>query len=74
MNVKKTHKTYSNTARLWHFLRKSRVWFALGITCAFAMTGLEMIAPQIVNFTVDNLLKGNEWEPPAFVASFRRFA
>ena len=62
------HKVYSNTARLWHFLRKSRLWFVLGVTCAFAMTGLEMIAPQIVNFTVDNLLSGNEWNPPAIVA------
>ena len=68
MNTKNKHKTYSNTARLWHFLRKSRIWFALGVTCAFAMTGLEMIAPQIVNFTVDNLLSGNEWNPPAIVA------
>ena len=68
MNTKNTHKTYSNTARLWHFLRKSRLWFVLGVTCAFAMTGLEMIAPQIVNFTVDNLLSGNEWNPPAIVA------
>ena len=68
MNTKNTHKTYSNTARLWHFLRKSRLWFVLGVTCAFAMTGLEMIAPQIVNFTVDNLLSGNEWNPPVIVA------
>jgi ATP-binding cassette subfamily B protein len=61
-------KKRGNAARLWHFLRKSRVWFVLGITCAFAMTGLEMVGPQIVNFTVDNLLSGNVWEPPAIVA------
>ncbi|MBQ5362359.1 MAG: ABC transporter ATP-binding protein, partial [Clostridia bacterium] len=61
-------KKRGNAARLWHFLRKSRVWFVLGITCAFAMTGLEMVGPQIVNFTVDNLLSGNAWEPPAIVA------
>ena len=64
----KQHKTYSGFARLWRFLRTSRHWFVCGILCAFAMTGLEMIAPQIVNFTVDNLLSGNEWAPPAWVA------
>ncbi len=63
-------KTYGKAARLWRFLRKSRLWFALGITCAFAMTGLEMIAPQIVNFTVDNLLEGKPWELPALLARF----
>ena len=63
-------KTYGKAARLWRFLRRSRLWFALGITCAFAMTGLEMIAPQIVNFTVDNLLSGSPLELPAFVAQF----
>ena len=63
-------KTYGKAARLWHFLRNSRWWFALGITCAVAMTGLEMIAPQIVNFTVDNLLKGEAWEVPALLAPY----
>ena len=61
------HKVYGKAARLWRFLRASRHWFALGILCAFAMTGLEMVAPQIVNFTVDNLLSGNELELPAFL-------
>lgn len=64
------HKVYGKAARLWSFLRKSRLWFALGIACAFAMTGLEMIAPQIVNFTVDNLLKGEPWELPAYLAGY----
>ena len=63
-------KKYGKAARLWQFLRKSRLWFALGISCAFLMTALEMIAPQIVNFTVDNLLSGNEWTPPALIAQF----
>lgn len=63
-------KTYGKAARLWRFLRNSRLWFALGITCAVAMTGLEMIAPQIVNFTVDNLLKGEAWEVPALFAQY----
>ncbi|MBR5880530.1 MAG: ABC transporter ATP-binding protein, partial [Clostridia bacterium] len=68
MNGKNPYRTYSGFARLWRFLRTSRHWFVCGILCAFAMTGLEMIAPQIVNFTVDNLLSGNEWAPPAWVA------
>lgn len=68
MDVKPQYKTYSGIARLWRFLRKSRHWFVCGILCAFAMTGLEMIAPQIVNFTVDNLLSGNAWEAPAWLA------
>lgn len=64
------HKTYSGMARLWQFLRNSRHWFVCGILCAFAMTGLEMVAPQIVNFTVDNLLKGEPWEAPALLTKF----
>ena len=60
-------KTYGNAARLWQFLRKSRWWFALGILFAFAMTGLEMIAPQIVAFTVDNLLGDEALELPAWL-------
>lgn len=68
--MEKQHKKYGNTARLWHFLRKSRHWFVLGILCAFAMTGLEMVSPQIVNFTVDNLLSGQALELPAFVTQY----
>lgn len=68
--MEKQHKKYGNTARLWHFLRKSRHWFVLGILCAFAMTGLEMVSPQIVNFTVDNLLSGKALELPAFVTQY----
>ena len=63
-------KTYGKAARLWQFLRKSRLWFVLGIVCAFAMTGFEMISPQIVNFTVDNLLKGDPVKLPAFLAQY----
>ena len=63
------YRKRGKAARLWHFLRASRLWFVLGILCAFAMTGLEMIAPQIVNFTVDNLLSGKELELPAWAAS-----
>ncbi len=70
MNMQQVqHKKYSGMARLWHFLRTSRHWFVCGILCAFAMTGLEMLAPQIVNFTVDNLLQGEEWNPPALLAN-----
>ena len=54
--MESNYKTLGKAARLWRFLRKSRLWFALGITSAFIMTGLEMVSPQIVNFTVDNLL------------------
>ena len=64
------YRTYGKAARLWRFLRNSRLWFALGITCAVAMTGLEMVAPQIVNFTVDNLLKGEAWEAPKLIAQY----
>ena len=64
------YKTYSGPARLWHFLRRSRGWFVCGILCAIAMTVLEMIAPQIVNFTVDNLLTGNEWQVPGLLAPY----
>lgn len=70
MNMQQVqHKKYSGMARLWRFLRTSRHWFVCGILCAFAMTGLEMLAPQIVNFTVDNLLRGEEWNPPALLAN-----
>lgn len=70
MNMQQVqHKKYSGMARLWRFLRTSRHWFVCGILCAFAMTGLEMLAPQIVNFTVDNLLQGEEWNPPALLAN-----
>ena len=62
------HKVYGKAARLWRFLRKSRLWFALGILCAVAMTALEMVAPQIVNFTVDNLLSGKALELPEWAA------
>lgn len=61
-------KKYSGAARLWRFLRTSRHWFVCGILSAVAMTGLEMLAPQIVNFTVDHLLQDKEWTPPALLA------
>ena len=62
------HKKYGKAARLWHFLRTSRLWFVLGILCALAMTGLEMVSPQIVSFTVDNLLGDEVLELPAALA------
>ena len=34
------------------------------------MTGLEMVSPQIVNFTVDNLLSGKPWEAPKLLAPY----
>ena len=63
-------KTLGKAARLWRFLRRSRLWFAPGITSAFIMTGLEMVSPQIVNFTVDNLLSDKPWEAPKLLAPY----
>ena len=68
--MESNYKTLGKAARLWRFLRTSRLWFALGITSAFIMTGLEMVSPQIVNFTVDNLLSGKPWEAPKLLAPY----
>jgi ATP-binding cassette subfamily B protein len=68
--MESNYKALGKAARLWRFLRTSRLWFALGITSAFIMTGLEMVSPQIVNFTVDNLLSGKPWEPPKLLAPY----
>ena len=62
---KKTNKIENKQrARvLAHFLRSSAVLFALGIISAAFMSLVEMINPQIIRVTIDNIIGGAEEMP-----------
>ena len=46
---------------LWHFLKGSKTFFAISVLAAFFLTGVDMLIPQVISFTVDAVL-GNDPE------------
>ena len=58
-NTKK-HEKRANARVLAHFLRNSWHIFIFGILAAAAMSLVEMINPQIIRVTIDNIIGGEE--------------
>lgn len=56
-----------NGKLLWEFMRGSKFLFALGIIMSLAVTGSDMINPQLISYTVDTVLRQEAADIPAYV-------
>ena len=56
-------------ALIWRFLKGSRLMFLISILCAAGTALADMINPQIIRITIDNILGNKEAELPDFVHS-----
>ncbi len=59
------HKKSSNARVLAFFLRSSALTFIFSVIAAAAMTFAEMISPQIIRVTIDNVIGGEKKISPA---------
>ena len=62
-------KAAGKAALLWRFLKGSKRFYIGAVLCAVAITFLDMLTPQIIRVTVDNVLDSKPLEMPAFVVS-----
>ena len=62
-------KAAGKAALLWRFLKGSKRFYIGAVLCAVAITFLDMLTPQIIRVTVDNVLDSKPLELPAFVVS-----
>ncbi|MBR0443127.1 MAG: ABC transporter ATP-binding protein [Clostridia bacterium] len=54
---------------IWRFLKGSRLMFLISILCAAAMALADMINPQIIRITIDNILGDKEPDLPDITLS-----
>ncbi len=66
-NLESSKKQYTDFSLLLVFLRGSKGYFVISILAAMAVTGLEMISPQIIRTTVDSVLGSDPMKLPGFV-------
>ncbi len=65
--MKKKKKTQNNMKLLGRFLRGSRLLFAAAIISAVFSALADMINPQIIRMTIDNVLGGEKPTQPQFI-------
>ncbi|MBQ7840453.1 MAG: ABC transporter ATP-binding protein [Lachnospiraceae bacterium] len=58
---------YTGISLVWHFLEGSKAYFLISIVAALAVNGLDMITPQIIRTTVDNVLGDEPLKLPGFL-------
>lgn len=58
-NRTKRSEKKGNGRLLYEFMRGSKLLFLGGIIASFAVTGADMLNPQLIRFTVDSVI-GNE--------------
>lgn len=62
----KKKEKYTQLSLIWHFLEGSKAFFIISIIATLAVNGLDMISPQIIRTTVDNIIGNETLELPAF--------
>ena len=67
--TKQTNQSKGNLALIWRFLKGSRLMFLISILCAVGTALSDMINPQIIRITIDNILGGKEPDLPDAVLS-----
>ena len=60
-------KAAGKAALLWRFLKGSKRFYIGAILCAVAITFLDMLTPQIIRITVDNVLDTKPLALPGFL-------
>ena len=66
----KRKQTFSKTSMLLFFLKGSKRYFIISILAAFLFTGMEMLTPQIIRFTIDSVIDSDTPKLPAFILRF----
>ena len=51
---------------LWEFMRGSKLYFLAGIIASLAVTGTDILNPQLIRFTVDSVIGGEPSSLPAY--------
>ncbi len=58
--MRRSHKNDGSLKLIWSFNKGSKVFFVISIVSAFLNTFMEMLSPQIIRMTVDNIIDGKE--------------
>ena len=52
---------------LWYFLRGSKRFYLAAVLCSVCITFLDMLTPQLIRITIDNVLGQLPLNMPAFL-------
>ena len=63
-------KKYTKVSLVLDFLKGNVHLFIISIFSALAVTGLEMLSPQLIRTTVDSVIGNEPMDLPKFVLSF----
>lgn len=66
-NLNNQNQKYTKVSLILDFLKGSKRYFVISILSAMAVTGLDMLSPQIIRTTVDSILGNEALDLPDFV-------
>ena len=69
-SITQKQPTYSKIGMVGQFLKGCTHFFLLSILCAFLVTLMEMVIPQIIRATVDSVIGDSPFTFPAFITKF----
>ena len=58
--MKRSHKNDGSLRLIWNFLKGSKAFFVISIVSAALNALMDMLSPQIIRMTVDNVIEGQE--------------
>ena len=58
---------------LWYFLRGSKRFYLAAVLCSVCITFLDMLTPQLIRITIDNVLGQLPLNVPAFALRMQKF-
>ena len=67
--IQQKQPQYSKVGMVAQFLKGCTHYFVLSISCAFLVTLIEMIIPQIIRGTVDSVIGNEPFTFPAFISN-----
>ena len=67
MHQAKTQAGGKKSRLLWHFLRGSRRFYLAAVLCSVCIAFLDMLTPQLIRITIDNVLGQLPLNVPAFL-------
>ncbi len=65
--MKNTPGTLGTGRLLWEFMRGSKLYFLGGILISLAVTGTDILNPQLIRFTVDSVIGNESSDLPRYV-------
>ena len=58
--MRRSHKNDGSLRLIWNFLKGSKAFFVISIISAALNALMDMLSPQIIRMTVDNVIEGQE--------------